>query len=175
MQSGYIVREFRPEDLDSVTVVNKVCLPENYSPSFFLDHYYENPKIFLVAEVNGKMAGYNMCRIEFGISNLRTAFVRKGHVISIAVMQEYRRMGIGKALMERGMEGVKGSGANEMYLEVRVSNSAAIELYKKLGFKINKTSEGYYRDGENANIMVKDLQELKSPSDPSSFIRKAFF
>jgi ribosomal-protein-alanine N-acetyltransferase len=80
-------------------------------------------------------------------------------VISIAVMEEHRGKGIGRALMEGGIEGVKASGASEMYLEVRVSNNPAIELYIKLGFNKVKTSEGYYRDGENAFIMVKDFHK----------------
>lgn len=157
MTTGFEIREFRPEDLDTVAMINRACLPENYSPSFFLEHYYENPKIFLVAEVGGKIVGYNMCRIEFGVSNVRTAFAKKGHVISVAVMQDYRGRGIGKALMERGMAGVKEGGANEIYLEVRVSNNTAVGLYKKLGFKIDRVSDAYYRDGENAYVMVKDF------------------
>ena len=159
MQTKFSLREFKPGDLDAVALINKVCLPENYSPSFFLEHYYENPKIFLVAEVDGHIVGYNMCRIEFGLSNLKTAFAKRGHVISIAVLSEFRRMGIGKALMEAGLKGVKDGGANEMYLEVRISNNPAIDLYKNLGFSVNKISEGYYRDGENAYIMVKDLSK----------------
>ena len=157
MTTRFEIREFRPEDLDTVALINRACLPENYSPSFFLEHYYENPKIFLVAEAEGKIVGYNMCRIEFGVSNVRTAFVKKGHVISVAVMQDYRGLGIGKALMERGMAGVKEGGAPEIYLEVRVSNNTAVGLYKKLGFKINRVSDAYYRDGENAYVMVKDF------------------
>jgi ribosomal-protein-alanine N-acetyltransferase len=157
LTTRFEIREFRPEDLDTVALINRACLPENYSPSFFLEHYYENPKIFLVAEMEGKIVGYNMCRIEFGVSNMRTAFVKKGHVISVAVMQDYRGLGIGKALMERGMAGVKEGGAKEIYLEVRVSNNVAVGLYKKLGFKINRVSDGYYRDGENAYVMVKDF------------------
>ena len=159
MTTAYTIREFKPEDLDAVAMINRACLPENYSPSFFLEHYYENPKIFLVAEVNGKVVGYNMCRIEFGVSNLRTSFARKGHVISVAVMQGFRGLGIGKALMELGLTRVKESGAAEIYLEVRVSNMVAVTLYKKLGFKVVRVSEGYYRDGESANVMVKDYSE----------------
>jgi ribosomal-protein-alanine N-acetyltransferase len=163
LQGRYNVREFRPEDLDAIVNINKVCLPENYSPVFFLEHHYEDPRIFLVAEVDGKVAGYNMCRVEFGVSNLKTAFARKGHVISIAVMQDYRRIGIGRRLMEMGMQRVKESGATEMFLEVRVSNNSAIELYRSLGFKVAKVAEGYYRDGENAYLMVADLSNLKVP------------
>lgn len=168
MQEKYTIREFKPEDLDAIININKVCLPENYSPVFFLEHYYENPRIFLVAEVDGRVVGYNMCRIEFGLSNLRTAFSRKGHVISIAVMRDYRRMGIGHGLMQIGMQRVKEDGATEIFLEVRVSNNPAIDLYKILGFKSVKVAEGYYRDGENAYLMVADLSKLNISSSASS-------
>lgn len=154
---AFEVREFKPDDLDAVVRINMICLPENYSPSFFMDHYYENPRIFLVATVGSEIIGYSMCRIEFGVSNLKTAFARKGHVISIAVMQEHRGKGIGISLMEASLQRVKVEGASEMYLEVRVSNHPAVELYKKLGFAANRISEGYYRDGESAYIMTKDL------------------
>ncbi len=154
---GFEVREFRPDDLDAVVLINKVCLPENYSPSFFMDHHYENPRIFLVAVVGREIVGYSMCRMEFGVSTLKTAFARKGHVISIAVMPGQRGKGIGLALMEASLQKVKAEGASEMYLEVRVSNNPAVQLYKKLGFEASRISEGYYRDGENAYIMTKDL------------------
>ncbi|MGC8937009.1 MAG: ribosomal protein S18-alanine N-acetyltransferase, partial [Candidatus Methanomethylicaceae archaeon] len=116
-------------------------------------------RIFLVAEVDGKVIGYNMCRIEFGISNLRAAFAKKGHVISIAVMKEYRNRGIGYSLMMEGIKRVRECGATEIYLEVRVSNKPAIELYRKLGFRASRIIESYYRDGEDAYLMVKDLSE----------------
>jgi ribosomal-protein-alanine N-acetyltransferase len=44
--------------------------------------------------------------------------------------------------------------ASECYLEVRVSNHPAIELYKKLGFKKTKRNSGYYLNGEDAWVMA---------------------
>ena len=164
MQEYITIREFKQEDLDAVMTINKVCLPENYSSAFYLEHFNENPRCFLVAEVNGKIVGYNMCRIEFGVSNLKTAFARKGHVISIAVMEEQRGKGIGHRLMEMGMHRIKEAGANEMYLEVRISNGNAIGLYRKLAFRAAKLLEGYYRDGENAYLMVTDLSNVRAGS-----------
>ncbi|MDH7555767.1 MAG: ribosomal protein S18-alanine N-acetyltransferase [Candidatus Methanosuratincola sp.] len=158
----FTVREFRPEDLESVIMINKVCLPENYSPDFFMEHHWENPRIFLVAQVGEKVVGYNMCRIEFGISNIKRDFAKKGHVISIAVLEGYRGMGIGQKLMEEGMKNVRGAGASEIYLEVRQSNLPAIQLYRKLGFRAVRVLEGYYRDGENAYLMVANLEEKTS-------------
>jgi ribosomal-protein-alanine N-acetyltransferase len=159
MLERYTIREFRPEDLDAVVNINRICLPENYPPFFFLEHYYENPKIFLVAEIGNTIVGYNMCRIEFGVSYIRGDFTKRGHIISIAVLAEYRGRGIGYNLMSEALKRLKECGATEVYLEVRVSNTPAIELYKKLGFKAHKIIKEYYRDGEDAYLMVKDLME----------------
>jgi ribosomal-protein-alanine N-acetyltransferase len=60
--------------------------------------------------------------------------------------------------MKSGMEAMKNVyDAKEVYLEVRVSNTPAIRLYEKLGFKIVKVLEGYYSDGENAYLMAREL------------------
>jgi len=158
-KAEFIIREFKPTDLNDVVSINRKCLPENYAPSFFLEHHYENPKIFLVAEVDGKIAGYVMCRMEFGLSNFKKMFARKGHVISLAVLDEYRRRGIGYALMKEAMKNMAESGASEVYLEVRVSNHPAISLYKKLGFKPVKVINRYYADGEDAYLMAVELKE----------------
>lgn len=158
VESKFNIRQFRPEDLNTVIWINKTCLPENYSPSFFMHHYYAHPKAFLVAEVNEKIVGYIICRIEFGLSNLKFGLAKKGHVISIAVLPEYRRRGIGESLMRKAMEAMKEYGATEFYLEVRVSNIPAINLYKKLNYKIIKRIIGYYLDGEDAYVMARPAE-----------------
>ena len=60
------------------------------------------------------------------------------------------------SLMTRAMEAMKKYyGAEEYYLEVRVSNEPAIRLYKKLGFNVVKVLQGYYLDGEDAYLMAR--------------------
>ena len=60
--------------------------------------------------------------------------LKKGHVVSIAVLDEYRKKGIGKVLVEESIKGVKLRKCDEFYLEVRCSNNDAVRLYEKLGF-----------------------------------------
>ena len=158
MLTTYKLRKFTMEDLNSVTRINEACLPENYTDIFFVDLYRRYPETFLVAEENGHTVGYIMCRIEVGLSNLGlTGIVKKGHVVSIAVMPEHRRKGIAKALMTAAMEGMRQYNAKQCYLEVRLTNEAAVELYKKLGFEISRTVHGYYADGEDAYVMSLKL------------------
>jgi ribosomal-protein-alanine N-acetyltransferase len=146
-------------DLASVTHINELCLPENYTDIFFLDLYRRFPEAFVVAEEDDKVAGYIMCRVEVGFSNFGlSGLVKKGHVVSVAVLPEHRRKGVGEALVIRGMEGMRSYGAKQCYLEVRVTNGEAIALYKKLGFEVTRTVHGYYADGEDAFVMSRELQ-----------------
>ena len=151
--------------------INYSCLPENYSLYFFQELYQKNPKAFIVAEVDGRIAGYIMCRIEHGFSDLRRlSFTKKGHVVSVAVLPEYRRMGIGRALMQDAFKAMVEYGASEAFLEVRVGNTEAVSLYTSMGLKITRTVEYYYRDGESANVMTLALRRLDVEPDESKSI-----
>jgi ribosomal-protein-alanine N-acetyltransferase len=78
-----------------------------------------------------------------------------GHVIAIAVDPEKRRRGTGKTLMVETMNRLKRFGANNVWLEVRISNNDAIEFYKKLGFVKGGIVRGYYSDSEDAIILKR--------------------
>ncbi|MEM2971779.1 MAG: ribosomal protein S18-alanine N-acetyltransferase [Candidatus Bathyarchaeia archaeon] len=158
MQETFKLRKFALSDLQKVMHINRVCLPENYTDSFFTELHHRFPETFIVAEENGEVVGYIMCRIEMGLSNFGFGgLIKKGHIVSIAVLEPYRRKGIGQALINKAIEGMRLYNAKQCFLEVRVSNTSAIELYKKLGFQITRTIHGYYSDGENAYLMTKKL------------------
>jgi ribosomal-protein-alanine N-acetyltransferase len=141
-------------DLPSVTQINQTCLPENYTDIFFVDLFRRHPETFLIAQVEGKIVGYIMCRVEVGLSSIGlSGLVKKGHVVSVAVLPEHRRKGIGQALVTQAMEGMRKYNAKQCYLEVRVTNQEAVTLYKKLGFEVVRTIHSYYADGEDALVM----------------------
>src|SRR4030067_1679364 len=107
MQQTFKLRKFVPDDLQSVMQINRVCLPENYPNFFFLDLHQRFPETFIVVEENGKVMGYIMCRIEVGLSNYGFGgLIRKGHVVSIAVLPESRRKGVAQAVINRALEGM---------------------------------------------------------------------
>ncbi|MEM2912609.1 MAG: ribosomal protein S18-alanine N-acetyltransferase [Candidatus Bathyarchaeia archaeon] len=162
MQTTYSLRRFQPSDLEQVMYINRTCLPENYTPSFFMELYESYPATFIVAEENDEVVGYIMCRIESGVPGLNF-LGKKGHVVSIAVLPQHQRKGIGYALLQEAMRNMVYYKAKECYLEVRTSNEAAISLYKKLGFKIARTLHGYYADGEAAYVMTRKLAQQDSP------------
>ena len=154
----YVIRRCEASDLQAVIDINMAALPEHYSDYFFESILRELPDAFILAELNGKTVGYNMCKIEFGFSNFRKlGFVKKGHVVSVAVLEEHRGKSIGKALMVEGINGLMHRKADEIYLEVRVSNISAIKMYQKLHFEIKSRLRSYYRDGEDAYLMALEL------------------
>jgi ribosomal-protein-alanine N-acetyltransferase len=158
MQQTFNLRKFVPDDLQGVMQINRVCLPENYTDFFFMDLHQRFPETFTVAEENKEIAGYIMCRIEVGLSNLGLGgLIRKGHVVSIAVLPQSRRKGVAKALISRALEGMRYYKAKQCFLEVRVTNEVAVSLYKKLGFDVTRTLSGYYSDGEDAYVMTIKL------------------
>ena len=151
----YIIRRCEEKDLSSVISINMNTLPEHYSDYFFESILRELPEAFVVAEVNDNIIGYIMCKIEFGFSNFRKlGFVKKGHVVSVAVLDQHRGKGVGRALMLEGVNGVVSRKSDEIYLEVRISNEPAIKMYEKLGFQIKSRLRTYYRDGEDAYLMA---------------------
>jgi ribosomal-protein-alanine N-acetyltransferase len=158
MQQTFNLRKFTPDDLQSVIQINRLCLPENYMDFFFMDLHQRFPETFIVAEDDGKIVGYVMCRIEVGLASFGLGgLMRKGHVVSIAVLPQGRRKGVAQALMVAAMEGMRRYNAKQIYLEVRVTNGPGVALYKKLGFEVSRTVHGYYSDGEDAYVMSKKL------------------
>jgi ribosomal-protein-alanine N-acetyltransferase len=161
MNEPYTIRQFHPNDIKQVVSINQRCLPENYPDQFFMGLHYHAPKAFFVAEYEGEIVGYIMCRIERGISGFGRMPVKKGHIVSVAVLKTIRHKGIGTALITAGMEGMKDYGASEFFLEVRKANEDAIGVYEKLGYTVRRVLRGYYRDGEDAYLMIKK-EEPKS-------------
>jgi len=158
MDQSLTVQDFEPKYLDEVVRINWTCLPENYDNSFFMDIYYHFPRSFVIAKVGEKVVGYIMCRVETGFSERkRFSLTRKGHVVSVAVLPEYRNKGIASTILKRATEALKEYRATEVFLEVRVSNKNAISLYERFDFTTAREIAGYYRDGEASLVMVKLL------------------
>jgi len=153
-----ILRRCELGDIIPVMEINLRTLPEHYSDYLYESLLEELPEAFVVAEISGKIVGYIMCKMEHGFSNFKKlGSVKKGHGVSIAVMNELRSKGFGSALVNESITGVKIRQCSELYLEVRCSNNDAVRLYEILGFSIILRLKAYYRDGEDAYVMAIDF------------------
>lgn len=155
----YSIRQCDRDDIPAVIEINMKALPEHYSDYFYYEVLSEFPETFLIAELGGKVVGYIMCRIEYGFSHLkRLGLAHKGHIISVAVLEEHRGKGLGSRLISLAQEEMIKKSCSESYLEVRVSNEGGIELYRRMEYGVVGKLESYYRDGEAAYLMANHLR-----------------
>ena len=138
----YLVRNFKPSDLDEVMEIADESLTERYFPQLFMDIYEAWPRGFLVAEFH-KILGF--------IAGSKIA--NEARILMLAVRKEYRRRGIGSALLKKFMAVCKSEGLVSIRLEVRTSNIDAIEFYKRFGFHIISFIPNYYTNGDAAYVM----------------------
>merc|ERR1712187_891015 len=85
---------------------------------------------------------------------------KHGHIVSLAVMRDYRGQGLAKKLLQSSiMMMEKLFGLESVSLNARVSNSIALKLYTGLGFREHKREPGYYADGEDGIDMFLQIGE----------------
>jgi ribosomal-protein-alanine N-acetyltransferase len=137
------LRGARMDDLDGIFSIEESSFPDPY-PRGLLKAFFFMPGAYLVATAGNEVAGYAIGIMRYG---------SVGHIVSIAVLSEYRRRGAGKMLLGKLMEELAALGAREMRLEVRESNSQAIGLYRVAGFEQKDIIKNYYADGESALVM----------------------
>jgi ribosomal-protein-alanine N-acetyltransferase len=151
------IRRVESSDLHDVIAINRKSFVLPYSAMVFREFFNEHRYAFIVAESDGRIAGYAMSRILRKL-NLKGLGVKKiGHIMSIAVHPDFRRRGIGKLLLERTVGALTQNDATELRLEVRTGNQLAIDIYLGMGFHKERTIDGYYSDGEDAILMTKRL------------------
>jgi ribosomal-protein-alanine N-acetyltransferase len=157
----FSIRRCTSEDLDEVIDVNERELPEDY-PYFFYKSILDNfPECFLIAQnMQGKIIAYIMWRVEKAPSVNSLKYINKGHLVSIAVSEIFRRKGVAKSILAHSMTAIKKYKIREYVLEVRVSNYTAIRLYEKFNFQIESIKKNYYRDGENAYLMTLNAKHF---------------
>ncbi|PKY00869.1 putative N-acetyltransferase complex ARD1 subunit [Aspergillus campestris IBT 28561] len=164
--------------LPSIQTCNITNLPENYFLKYYLYHALTWPQLSFVAVVrpkNGytrttgsgasgqpdlsgqypKVVGYVLAKME----EEPTDGKQHGHITSLSVMRTHRRLGIAERLMRMAQRAMSESHrASYVSLHVRVSNTAALRLYRDtLGFQVEDVENKYYADGEDAYAMRMDL------------------
>ena len=141
----YQVMPMKGMDIDEVLELEKMCFPVPWSRNAFLIEIEQNQcaRYFIVRK-NNQLIGYGGMWL----------ILDEAHITNIAVHPEHRRRGVGRLLMETLIEEAVRLNMQRMTLEVRVSNRAAISLYKSLGFEEGGIRKGYYsNDREDALIM----------------------
>ena len=140
-------RRMVPEDADGVARVEKACMPVPWSRESFWQEAANTDAYYLLG-------------IDIDKDNLIMAYAgcwvlgNEGHITNVAVDPDYQGQVMGRKLMEKLVEAVKPLGVDSMTLEVRPSNTRALALYEKLGFKsVGRRPKYYTQPVEDAEIM----------------------
>ena len=160
-------RQMKCSDLLRFNNVNLDQYTETYNQGFYLQYLAQWPEFFAVNDSpDGRMQAYVIAKVEGKGKNWH------GHVSAVTVAPEARRLGLAGRLMDY-VEDVSEK-IHESYfvdLYVRISNSVAITMYKKLGYIIYRQIIGYYSGKEDAydmrKALAKDPDKLTEiPMDP---------
>ncbi|HWQ80294.1 MAG TPA: ribosomal protein S18-alanine N-acetyltransferase, partial [Anaerovoracaceae bacterium] len=140
-----MVRQAEIRDIKPMAEMDVLCFTAPWSEESFDKEIRENHMAFyIVAEIGGRMVGYaGLWRV-----------LDEGHITNVAVHPDFRRRGIGEALISVLLSHTIENGILSHTLEVRASNNPAISLYLKFGFEPAGFRKNYYEDnGEDAIIM----------------------
>lgn len=138
------IRLMEEKDLDQVARIEQDYFSMPWSRQAFLDSLRLSHTLYLVAEAEGKIAGYCGCY----------QLLEEAEIVNVAVDGPYRGQGVGRMLLTELMRLGLARGAFAYTLEVRVSNAPAIRLYESLGFESVGIRKNFYeKPVEDAMIM----------------------
>lgn len=146
-----IIRKMTMEDVPKVHEIELATFPVPWTlDSFYYEMEQNQFAHYLVAEVDGELIGF--CGLWLVID--------AAQITNVAVLEKMRGRKIGEALMNEAIRISKEAGMDVMSLEVRISNTVAQNLYRKLKFQDGGIRKGYYTDNnEDALVMWVNLNE----------------
>ncbi len=141
------IRRWKFEDILKISEMERECFKDPWSYRMLADSLDSDNFIGVLCDDDGDIAGYGGVTV-----NVDTA-----DIDNIAVAENYRRSGVGSAILEELVKVAAERGAEKVFLEVRVSNSQALLLYLRHGFKGVYARTRYYPDGEDCLVMAKEI------------------
>ena len=150
------IRPFQKADFDTLWRIDQTCFDPQLSYSRpEMAFYMRRPGSFtFVAEAEAGNGSAAAGILGFIVAEARR---QRGHIITIDVVAEARRGGVGSELMRVAEERLLRAGVVAVALETPVNNEAAIRFYKQKGYFVEKTVAGYYSGQLDALVMTKDL------------------
>lgn len=144
------IRLMQPADLKAVAAVERAAYEYPWSLGIFRDcllaGYY-----CLVVDVAGTVTGYGIMSVAAG----------EAHLLNLCVHPNAQRLGYGRRLLNGLLVKATDADADQVFLEVRPSNTLAIELYRSVGFAQIGIRPAYYqaaRGREDAIVLALSLK-----------------
>jgi ribosomal-protein-alanine N-acetyltransferase len=133
-------------DLADVVALEQSVYPHPWSMANFEDSLSSNYEAWILRDRDGALLGYF----------LLMAVVDEAHLLNVAVSAEKQGQGLGRFLLNQAVACSRGLGMESVLLEVRPSNTRALEIYERYGFKQIGRRKGYYpaADGQREDAIV---------------------
>lgn len=144
------------EHISAIAELEKSCFSDPWSENSIRSELHNVLSLWLVAVSDGTLVGYIGSQSAAGESDM----------MNVAVSPDYRNHGVATALIDALIGELKKRDMDALTLEVRESNTSAINLYEKLGFTTVGVRPNYYfHPREHALIMRKELKKHENSSD----------
>ena len=124
----------QPSDLDDVLALEQSVYPHPWSMANFVDSLNSNYEAWVLRDQGGDLLGYF----------LLMAIVDEAHLLNVAVSAEKQGQGLGRFLLNQAVACARGLGMASVLLEVRPSNTRALQIYERYGFQHIGRRKGYY-------------------------------
>ncbi len=144
------IRKYRPNDLTCLHRIDQICFAADiaYSRGELLFYLKHPGSVTLIAESHDRIVGFAVGRVlQNGLA----------HVLTLDVLPEARRHGVGTLLMQTLHDEFKSRVVSLVVLEVSTVNTAAQRLYEGLQYRVVETLHGYYNGREDAYRMILSL------------------
>lgn len=146
-----IIKKMCDADIKNAAEIEKLCFVHPWSEQSIKDEMEKENSVFLMAFEGDLPIGY------VGLS----AVFDEGYMGNLAVIEAYRRKGVGKALMQKLLSQCEKLDLTFATLEVRASNTPAVSLYQSLGFIEAGRRKNYYKEPlEDALLLTKFFKEI---------------
>jgi [ribosomal protein S18]-alanine N-acetyltransferase len=144
------IRKMTVDDVSAVVDLDQKSFSLPWPERSFRFELTDNPASRCwVAELDGEVVGMIVVWL----------IVDEAHVATLATHPDHRRQGIGKRLLAHALGNLMADGARSSFLEVRESNLAAQEMYRKFGYEATGRRRRYYRDNDEDAILM-NLESL---------------
>ncbi|KAI5660830.1 hypothetical protein M9H77_20153 [Catharanthus roseus] len=139
--------------VEEIVRIEKKIFPKHESLARTFDEELKKKNsglLFSHVEEDGDVAGYVMYSWPSSLS---------ASITKLAVKENYRRQGIGEELLKAAIDKCRRRKIQRVSLHVDPERTAAMNLYKKLGFRVDALIEGYYSQNRNAYRMYIDFSQ----------------
>lgn len=148
-------RLYKPEDFEALYAIERLCFqpPLRFERAYLEQVTRARDGATWVAESDvGNLVGFSV--VEW--KRLREGRLA-AYVVTIEVLQEHRRQGVGGELLRRMEESAKAAGAGWIWLHVDARNEAAQKLYRGHGYDERGAVKDFYGPGRGAQVLAKAL------------------